>query len=73
MKKIYKKPLFDIIEIADKGGVMQQVGPDASAGQINPGGGDVLGKENNFTFDTDPFELWGDESGDDDWLVDNDN
>lgn len=67
MKKIYKKPFFEVIEMAEKTGVMQEHSPEL-------GGDDALGKENNFTFDIeDPYELWGDESGDDDWLVDNNN
>ncbi len=64
MKRTYKKPLSDIIEMTENAGVMQ-AGQDASAGQINPGGGDVLGKENTFVWDEAPFNLWENDEDDD--------
>lgn len=67
MKKEYISPTAIKYEFIEEYGVLGEI-----SGVI---GSDVSpAKENNFTFDIeDPYELWGDESGDDDWLVDNDN
>ena len=67
MKKVYIVPQIGVIN-----GVVDSVFQTEHSGTLS--GGDIMGKENNFTFDIeDPYELWGDESGDDDWLVDNNN
>ena len=64
MKKIYIKPSAIVVAYAFEC-IMEE----------NSGvGDDPFAKENNFTFDTDdPYELWGDDSSDEDWLNDNNN
>lgn len=67
MKKVYIVPQIGVVNA-----VVDSVFQTEHSGTLS--GPDIMGKENNFIWDTeDPYELWGDESGDDDWLVDNNN
>lgn len=64
MKKVYISPITECLEVYERYGVLE----DENSGVAH----DPMGKENNFTFDTDdPYELWGDDSSDEDWMVNN--
>ena len=54
MKREYKKPFFEVIEMTEKTGVMQEHSPEL-------GGGDAMGKENDLTWNDEVEDLWGDD------------
>ena len=59
MKREYKKPFCQVIEMIEKAGVMQ-AGGDGSVGEV--GGGSALGKEGDFLWEDNAVNnLWGDE------------
>ena len=55
MKRVYKKPFFEVIEMTEKTGVMQERSPEL-------GGGNAMGKENDLTWNDEVNDLWGDNS-----------
>ena len=55
MKREYKKPFFEVIEMTEKTGVMQEHSPELE-------GGDAMGKENDLTWNDEVEDLWGDDS-----------
>ena len=55
MKRDYKKPFFEVIEMTEETGVMQEHSPEL-------GGGDAMGKENDLTWNDEVEDLWGDDS-----------
>ena len=59
MKKEYKKPYFEVYEMTEKTGVMQEHSPEL-------GGGDAMGKENSLVWDEEgSFDLWENDEDDD--------
>ena len=63
MRKKYEKPLFQVIEMIEKAGVMQ-AGGDGSVGEV--GGGHAWGKENDTVWDEEgSFDLWENDEDDD--------